>query len=151
MHIVITSRAKRSIGILSLVSASGLLLQYWAFTIPPLPSGDADIGKGLIWLLGVTISVISGLVIVGLLAYALLQAHMRKRSTAAWLAILTVIVIIFVGWYVTLGTKSMQHSVYHTELIKRYDQFATHDGALNTCRKHPIQAVATNPNGGTTT
>ncbi len=145
MKITFTHKDKIRIIISIVVLIVGLLIIGAAFTPPfnpPQCEGSlttdnsnciigANIGGGLVWLLGVAIAIAGGIAVATSLVFALANGNTQKPGKALLITVLVVGSVVLACWYTFIGASSIQKSKYQTEIQKRQANFVEYKGIPN--------------------
>lgn len=145
MKVAFTAKDKKRIKIYLLLVVIGLLIIGAAFTPwlnPPqcdvnqTPGYDhciigANIGAGLMWLLGMATAIGGGIALTASLVFALVAGNTKKSKTAQLITALVVGCIVLAGWYFFIGAPSMKRADYRAEIQKRQANFVKYNGTPN--------------------
>ncbi len=145
MKIVFTSKDKlRSIISLAIL-VIGLLIIGAVFT-PPLnppqcegyktPQNStciigANIGAGLVWLLGMAIAIGGGIALTASVVFALVAGKTKRHGLALLITALIIGSVVLAAWYLLIGASSIKHAKYQAEIQKRQVSFVQYKGMPN--------------------
>ncbi len=145
MEIAFTHKDKLRIIISIVVLVVGLLIIGVAFTPPfnpPQCEGNlttdnsnciigANIGAGLVWLLGMAIAIVGSIIVAASLVFALANAKTRKPGMALLITAIVVGATVWACWYIFIGAPSIQKSRYQAEIRTRRANFVQYKGIPN--------------------
>lgn len=141
MSFNITRHDKVRIILTTLGLVTGLFFMWWVETSHRNnPPPDADIGGGMIYLLGMIMAYANGVGLMATLLYVFLRGITKRTSTAIAVTFVIMALLVLAGWYWIIGAETIQKNSYKREIRSRYSSFVKY--------KSPIMVSAVSGESG---
>ncbi len=133
MNFTTTRRDKIRILLTALGLLTGILFMWLVETSRRNnPPPDADIGGGMIYVLGMAMAYANGIGLTASLLYICLRNNMKRLSTARIVTFVIMAGIVLLGWYLIIGAETMQKNSYNREIRTRYGTFVKYQAPVRT-------------------